>query len=141
MVWTYAFAAGPGRRLVERLLLRSKVLLPVLPRNDHLRLILVMRLTPGIPFFIQNHTLGLLHAPFRPYLLLSIACQAPVASGMVLSGAGLGSGGLLPLFAGIGLVVLAGVAAHALRRWLRRRAAAAGAISVLRNGSGPDADG
>lgn len=146
MMWTYAFAAGPGRRLVEWLLAHTKMELPILPRNDYLRLILVMRLTPGMPFFFQNYTLGLLRVPFRIYLPVSIACNAPVACGMVLGGAGLGTGGWLPLFVGTGLVVLAGVVAHSLLRWLRQRAAAdrsgeEAALSASRSASDRDVDG
>jgi len=120
-VWTYAFAAGPGRRLIERMLARSSVRIPELPRNDHLRLILILRLTPGIPFFIQNYVLGLLRPPFRLYLPVSIACNAPIVCGLVLSGAGLAGGHLMPLLAGISLVVLAAVIAQSARRWLKRR--------------------
>jgi uncharacterized membrane protein YdjX (TVP38/TMEM64 family) len=120
-VWTYAFAAGPGRRLVERMLARSSVRIPVLPRNDHLRLILILRLTPGIPFFFQNYVLGLLRPPFRLYLPVSLACNAPIVCGLVLSGAGLAGGRLMPLLVGISLVVLAAVIAQSARRWLKRR--------------------
>ncbi|MCF7734236.1 MAG: VTT domain-containing protein [Akkermansiaceae bacterium] len=121
MVWTYAFAAGPGRRLIERLLARSDVKIPALPRNDHLRLILILRLTPGMPFFVQNYALGLLRPPFRLYLLVSLLCNAPVVCGLVLSGAGLATGNLLPLFAGVSLVVLAVIITHMLRKRLNRR--------------------
>jgi uncharacterized membrane protein YdjX (TVP38/TMEM64 family) len=126
MVWTYGLAAGPGRRLVGRLLARTALRVPDLPRGDHLRMILIMRLTPGMPFFFQNYVLGLLRPPFRLYLVLSVVCNAPIVCGLVLSGAGLANGRLLPLLGGIGLIVLAVVITHSVRRWLGRRAAAAG---------------
>ena len=53
LTWTYWLAAGPARRLVEKLLAASEIKIPELPRGDHLKLILVMRLTPGFPFFVQ----------------------------------------------------------------------------------------
>ena len=121
MVWTYAFAAGPGRKRIEHLLAESEVKIPALPRNDHVRLILILRLTPGIPFFVQNYALGLLRPPFRLYVLVSILCNAPLVCGLVLSGAGLATGNLLPLLAGISLVVLAVIIAHTLRNRLNRR--------------------
>lgn len=121
MLWTYAFAAGPGHRWCSALLARTGTTLPDLPRNDHLRLILVLRLTPGMPFFIQNYLLGLLRPPLRIYLPVSLACNAPVVCGLVLSGAGLAAGSLMPLLAGLSLVVLAVVLTQILRRKLAVR--------------------
>ncbi len=121
MLWTYAFAAGPGRRWCARLLARSGTHLPDIPRNDHLRLILVLRLTPGMPFFIQNYLLGMLRPPLRLYLPVSLACNAPVVCGLVLSGAGLAAGNLMPLLAGLSLVVLAVVLTQTFRRKLAGR--------------------
>ena len=118
MLWTYAVAAGPGRRLVEHFLKSTRLKIPELPRGDHLRLILILRLTPGMPFFIQNYVLGFLQPPFRLYLPVSLACNAPVACGMVLSGAGLANGRIVPLVLGVGLIVLAAALTHFGRRWL-----------------------
>lgn len=121
MIWTYAVAAGPGRHLVEKFLATTTLRIPELPRSDHLRLILILRLTPGMPFFVQNYVLGFLRPPFRLYLPLSILCNAPVVCGLVLSGSGLGNGRLLPLLGGLGLVALTAVLTQYARRWLARR--------------------
>lgn len=121
MTWTYGVAAGPGRRLVEKFLATTTLQIPNLPRGDHLRLILIMRLTPGMPFFFQNYVMGFLRPPFRMYLLVSVLCNAPVVCGIVLSGAGLANGRLLPLLAGLAVLVLTGVLTHSARRWLARR--------------------
>ncbi|MEO8614657.1 MAG: hypothetical protein ABI600_05905, partial [Luteolibacter sp.] len=58
LTWTYWLAAGPARRLVEKMLAATGIQIPDLPRGDHLKLILVMKLTPGIPLFLQNYLLG-----------------------------------------------------------------------------------
>lgn len=121
ILWTYLFAAGPGRRWCAKLLARSGTAIPDLPHNDHVRLILILRLTPGMPFFIQNYLLGLLRPPFRIYLAVSVACNAPVVCGLVLSGAGLAGGSLMPFLAGVSLVALVIVATHTLRRKLAKR--------------------
>jgi uncharacterized membrane protein YdjX (TVP38/TMEM64 family) len=121
ILWTYLFAAGPGHRWCSGLLARYGTNIPALPAGDHVRFILVMRLTPGMPFFIQNFLLGLLRPPLRVYLPVSIACNAPVVCGLVLSGAGLAAGSLMPLIAGVSLVVVAAVGAHFLRRKLADR--------------------
>lgn len=116
--WTYWLAAGPARRLVEKLLVAAAVKIPVLPRGDHLRLILVLKLTPGIPLFFQNYLLGFLRAPFLLYLLISILGNGLLATGVVLSGVGLADGRLLPALTGVSLIVVAVVATQLVRAWL-----------------------
>jgi len=115
MTWTYWLAAVPARSVVARLLASSGARLPELPRDNHMKLLLVLRLTPGVPFFIQNYLLGFFRVPFRSYLPLSIACAGMVACGIVLSGAGIGGGNLKPLISGVGLIVVGTVAVKAVR--------------------------
>lgn len=117
MSWTYWLAAGPGHHAIARLVRRFGIEIPVLPRRDHLRLILILRLTPGLPLFFQNYALGLVRAPFRLYLPLSIVLTGLLASGIVLVGAGVSDGRFLPLASGAALVG-AGIA---LTSWLRAR--------------------
>ncbi|MCU0780648.1 MAG: VTT domain-containing protein [Akkermansiaceae bacterium] len=123
-VWTYGFAAGPGRWLVARMIEDGGFGLPVVRAENHVRLVLILRLTPGMPFFVQNFALGLLHVPLRVYLPVSLLCNAPWVCGLVLTGAGLGGGNLLPLLGGVSLIVFALVLTHALRLWLSRRKSA-----------------
>ena len=121
LTWTYWLAARPARRLVEKLLSATAIQIPELPRGDHLKLILVMRLTPGIPLFFQNYLLGFLRAPFHLYLPISILCTGVIGSGVVLSGAGLADGKLKWAITGVSLIVLGGVLTHLLRGWLAKR--------------------
>ncbi len=119
--WTYWLAARPARRLVEKMLAASGIQIPELPRGDHLKLILVLRLTPGIPLFFQNYLLGFLHAPFYLYLPVSLLCTGIIGSGVVLSGAGLADGQLKWAITGVSLIVLGGVFTHLVRSWLAKR--------------------
>lgn len=121
LTWTYWLAAGPARRLVERMLTASGTQIPDLPRGDHLKLILVMRLTPGIPLFLQNYLLGFLRVPFHLYLPISMLCTGIIGSGVVLSGAGLADGKLKWAITGVSLIVLGGVFTHLIRSWLAKR--------------------
>lgn len=116
--WTYWFAAVPARKLVEKLLAATSIQIPDLPRGDHLKLILVLRLTPGIPLFFQNYLLGFLRAPFHLYLPISILCTGVIGCGVVLSGAGLADGKLKWAIVGVSLIVLGGVVVH----WVRGKA-------------------
>jgi hypothetical protein len=66
LTWTYWLAAGPGRQLVERLLKATAIKIPELPRGDHLKLILVLKLTPGMPFFFLELFIRILACAVSP---------------------------------------------------------------------------
>jgi uncharacterized membrane protein YdjX (TVP38/TMEM64 family) len=106
MSWTYWVAARPGRGLVEKLLSEGSIRIPEMPRGDHLRFILLLRLTPGFPLFLQNYLLGFFRVPFRLYLPVSLGCTGLIASGIVLSAAGVADGNLTPMITGAALIVL-----------------------------------
>lgn len=120
MTWTYWAAAVPGRGVVERWLASGAIKLPEVPRDNHLRMLLILRLTPGIPFFFQNYLLGFLRCPFGLYLPVSVACNSLFVGGFVLSGAGIGGGNLKPLMTGVGLIVVAVVAVQLMRSRMGR---------------------
>ena len=121
LTWTYWLAAGPARRLVEKLLAASEIKIPDLPRGDHLKLILVLKLTPGFPFFVQNYLLGFLRAPFHLYLPISMLCQGIIGTGVVLGGVGLADGKLMPALTGISLIAVGVILTHSVRGWLAKR--------------------
>ncbi|HEX7261160.1 MAG TPA: hypothetical protein VF258_05040, partial [Luteolibacter sp.] len=119
LTWTYWLAAGPARRLVEKLLAATAIQIPDLPRGDHLKLILILKLTPGIPLFFQNYLLGFLRAPFRLYLPISVLCNGVIGIGVVLSGVGLADGKLMPALTGVSLIAVGVVLTQSIRGWLR----------------------
>lgn len=121
LTWTYWLSAGPGRRLVEKMLAATAIQIPDLPRGDHLRLILVLKLTPGIPFFFQNYLLGFLRAPFMLYLPVSILCNGIIGTGLILSGVGVGDGNLKWAIWGISMIALGVVFTQLIRGWLAKK--------------------
>jgi hypothetical protein len=121
LTWTYWLAAGPARKLLVKLLASSSIRIPDLPRGDHFRLILVFKLTPGIPFFFQNYLLGFLRAPFMVYLPLSILCNGIVGTGVILSGVGVGGGNLTWAIWGISIIALGVVFTQLIRSGLAKR--------------------
>jgi uncharacterized membrane protein YdjX (TVP38/TMEM64 family) len=121
LTWTYWVAAGPARRVVEKVLASSSIKIPDLPRGDHFRLILVLKLTPGIPFFFQNYLLGFLRAPFALYLPTSILCNGIIGTGIILSGVGVGDGNLKWAIWGISMIALGVVFTQLIRGWLAKK--------------------
>jgi uncharacterized membrane protein YdjX (TVP38/TMEM64 family) len=119
MSWTYWAAARPGRGLVEKLLAASALRIPELPKNNQLGVLLLLRLTPGVPFFLQNYLLGFFRVPFGLYLPVSVGCNGLIASGIVLSGAGVAGGNMKPVITGVALIVVGLVIVQMLRSRLQ----------------------
>ena len=96
---------------------------PELVEGDETLVILILRITPGVPLCVQNYLLGLAGVRFGRYLLLSLPAQAVYALAFVWLGDSLASNTvwrlLLAVCALTGVVLLISL----LRRWLNRRAA------------------
>ncbi|WPJ98219.1 VTT domain-containing protein [Coraliomargarita algicola] len=115
-IWTYALAAGPLRDLLTRYVLRHREL-PEMSDGNALRLGLIMRLTPGIPYALQNIVLGILGMRLRPYLLVSIPTTSLWTAGFVVTGGAIFKGQIG--WAITGIVVLI-VLILATRMWSRK---------------------
>lgn len=119
--WTYWLAAGMGRGLVVRVASFFGVSVPEASGAGQLRTLLILKLTPGIPLFLQNYLCGFLRVPFRLYLPVAMLCNGVIAVGIVLSGVGLGDGKIVPALTGVGLIVLGVVITQWVRGWLAKR--------------------
>jgi uncharacterized membrane protein YdjX (TVP38/TMEM64 family) len=75
MMVAYWVASGALRPLVEKLFDRLGYRVPELKADEANKLTVVVRVTPGIPYFIQNLSLGLAGIPFRNYMLISWPIQ------------------------------------------------------------------
>ena len=54
--------------------------------GDQTLFILLVRITPGIPYFLQNWTLGLAGVKRMPFIILTVAIQMVYAAGFVILG-------------------------------------------------------
>lgn len=118
MTWTYWLASGIGRGVVVRLFKLAGRGLPDFRRESDLRVILILRLVPGFPLFLQNYILGFLRVPFRLYLPVSVLCNGVMACGVVLSSSGIAGANFMPMISGIALIVLGVVVVHSLKKKL-----------------------
>jgi len=78
---TYWLSAKALRPLLAKLLTRLGYKLPVVAEEDMTDLIVILRVTPGPPFFVQSYLLGLAGVPFGKYMAISclISCSMNVA--------------------------------------------------------------
>lgn len=122
----YAIAARLGHGRMRTWLERRGRSLPELARGDELRWIALVRVTPGVPLFVQNYLLGLARVHFPSYLLVSLPIQMLYAGLFVVLGTSLqGSRLWYGVLAGAGLVA-AGLVISLLRSRLQRRGAGGG---------------
>jgi uncharacterized membrane protein YdjX (TVP38/TMEM64 family) len=101
---------------VERLGYR----LPAASGEDATGLIILVRVTPGPPFFVQNYLLGLADVPFGRYLGWSVLVQGAFGTGVMLFGDALAQGRGRVAFLAAGLLFGLVFATRMVRRHLAR---------------------
>lgn len=115
---TYWLARYALRPLLTKLVARYGYAVPRVTKDTALSVALVVRLTPGPPFFLQSYLLGLAEVPFRLYLLVSWLAVMPLALAFVLLGKAAREGHFGKIGAVLGLIVVALVVVQIVRRRL-----------------------
>lgn len=103
--WTYALAAGPLRLWLLRILYKNRPL-PDLGAGRGLRLGLILRLTPGIPYALQNVVLGLVGMRARTYFIISLPTTALWTVGFITTGGALFEGHTGMALSGIAIIIV-----------------------------------
>ena len=127
----YAMARWVMHPVLEKLVVRLGYRLPRVPADQYWDWTILLRVTPGPPFFVQNILLGLAHVPVRIYLIVSLGVAWAFTVGIIVFGDALmqGKGGRV-LF-GVMCVVMVGVGVKLVRKHLaKKRAALAAAAAV-----------
>lgn len=125
LIVTYWLARRWLRPLLTRLLARFGYGLPQMDSGDLTDLIVLLRVTPGIPFFVQNYLLGLANAPFGRYLAISCGIQWVLNAGFMLFGDALSQGRGKMVLTAILLLAAVSIATHLARKHMARKKAAA----------------
>jgi uncharacterized membrane protein YdjX (TVP38/TMEM64 family) len=108
LVLTYWLARYALRPPLAWLVRRLGYELPEVSADNHVTVSVLVRVTPGPPFFMQSYLLGLAEIPFRIYLLVSWPIAMAMGIGVIFFGDSLAHGkGKLALLALAGLVALA----------------------------------
>jgi uncharacterized membrane protein YdjX (TVP38/TMEM64 family) len=122
---SYALARRTLRPLLNGIVERLGYRLPEVEAGDATDLIILLRVTPGIPFFAQNYLAGLAQVPFGRYFLVSALTAWPLNIAFLLFGDALlhgkGKAALLSLCALAALTT----ATHLVRKHYERRKKAA----------------
>jgi uncharacterized membrane protein YdjX (TVP38/TMEM64 family) len=122
---TYWLARRWLRPWLTRLLARFGYGIPQVDREDITDLIVLLRVTPGFPFFVQNYLLGIADAPFARYLVISCAVQWPINCLFMLFGDAVSQGRGKVIITAILLIAAVSVGTHLLRKHLAKKKAAA----------------
>jgi uncharacterized membrane protein YdjX (TVP38/TMEM64 family) len=116
VMFSYYLARRAFRPLLEKLVVRLGYKLPEVAAGDETDLIILLRVTPGVPFPVQNYLLGLAQVPVVKYAVISCAVQWSFNTAFILFGDALLHGkGKLALLGLCGLVALT-VGTHLLRK-------------------------
>lgn len=113
---SYWLASRVLRTWVLRLAAWLGYRLPAMPAGSAWQLVTVVRLAPGLPFWMQSYLLGVVRAPFAAYLTLSTLIPALYIAMTIAGGDALMRGRgrtALLAFAGLGFVA---AVVHLLRK-------------------------
>jgi uncharacterized membrane protein YdjX (TVP38/TMEM64 family) len=116
--WLARYAVRP---LAERLLVRAGYKIPQFEKSEHLEVALLVRITPGPPYFVQCYLLGLGNVGFFTYMWVSWAMMMLYAIGIVVFGDAIihGRSGMAAM--GVSLLVAVVIIVHLARRHYGKR--------------------
>lgn len=125
LAFSYFLATRALRPFLQLLFDRLGYRMPTVAPAGSADLVLLLRVTPGLPFPVQNYLLGMAGVPFGIYMAVSVAVTLPMAGAFLFLGDALLKGrGRLALL-GVMLLLAALAVTQILRRRLRARQSAA----------------
>jgi uncharacterized membrane protein YdjX (TVP38/TMEM64 family) len=113
---TYWLARYALRPWVERRVARAGYQIPQLEKKEHFEVTLLLRITPGPPFFLQSYLLGLGQVAFVTYLWVSWVVAMAYAVGVVFFGQAIMEGKALLATTGVSLFIAAVIIVHLVRK-------------------------
>lgn len=117
----YWLARGVFHAPLGRWLERRGQRIPQIAPADETQFILLLRITPGPPLFMQTYILGLARVDFGRYLLFSMLVQLGYSFALLSLGQSLHSNAIWHAVLAVGLVIGVGLAVNLFRRWLVAR--------------------
>jgi len=113
---TYWLASHALRPWVERLVAHLGYKIPQFAKDEHVEVTLLLRITPGPPFFLQSYLLGLGKVSFVTYMWVSWSVAMVYGVGFVIFGDAIIHGKALMATTGVSLLIAAGIIVHLVRK-------------------------
>jgi uncharacterized membrane protein YdjX (TVP38/TMEM64 family) len=123
MALSYFLARRALRPVLLKLFRRLGYQLPRVTPGAELDLIVLLRVTPGVPFPVQNYLLGLAEVPFGKYLLVSTLIQGPLNTAVILFGDAMLQGKGRTAFVAFSLLLALMAATQLLRKHYAKKRA------------------
>ncbi|MBI5382488.1 MAG: VTT domain-containing protein [Opitutae bacterium] len=125
LVLTYSLARWAFRPLLQRIVTHFGFKLPQVDSGDATDMVVLLRVTPGIPFMVQNYLCGLADVPPVKYLVVSCLAGWPAQIAFVVFGAALREGKGQTILMAAGVLVALIAATHLVRRHYGKKKAGA----------------
>jgi uncharacterized membrane protein YdjX (TVP38/TMEM64 family) len=116
LVLTYWLARYALRPTLVQLIGLTKYKIPVVAAADRAEITLLLRITPGPPFFLQSYLLGLAEIPLVTYLGISWSITMVYSVGFIVFGDAILHGKGKLAFVGISVLVAMALVVHLLRK-------------------------
>lgn len=123
LVLTYWIGRYALRPWIERLVTRTGHKIPVFDQDEQLEVTLLLRITPGPPFFVQSYLLGLGNVRFFTYIWVSWTIAMAYGVGFVVFGDAIIHGRAGAAVTGVSLFIAAVIITHLIRKHYGRRRA------------------
>lgn len=124
MMMAYTLAQRAFRPFLTRIIEGLGHKVPSLEGGDATDLVILLRVTPGVPFCVQNYLSGLANVPFIPYAVVSCIVAWCYNTAFVLFGDALLHGKGRMILIAVGAIVALVAATHMIRRHYAARKAA-----------------
>ncbi|MEC7907539.1 MAG: VTT domain-containing protein [Verrucomicrobiota bacterium] len=109
------------RPLSERLVHRFGYTVPEMTKETMVTVAALLRITPGMPFPLQNYLLGLARMPFGWYMAVSLPLNLSIAFSVVWFGDALLKGNATMILLALSTIIALSFAVHQLRARLKRK--------------------
>ena len=105
----------------ERLVHRFGYTVPEMTKETMVTVAALLRITPGMPFPLQNYLLGLARMPFGWYMAVSVPLNLSIAFSIVWFGDALPKGNATMILLALSVIIALSLAVRQLRARLKRK--------------------